>query len=89
MPTTPGNLRFAAVALEFFTKWIEAKALAKIMSGTLISFCVAKDNLPFWSAVLHNSRQWKQFCCTKFRNFYSELGIKLAFASLITQKVTE
>jgi hypothetical protein len=38
LSTVPGNLRFAAVALEYFTKWIEAKALAKITSGTLISF---------------------------------------------------
>ena len=38
LPTTPDNLRFVAVALEYFTKWIEAKTLAKITSGTLISF---------------------------------------------------
>ena len=35
LPTVPGNLCFARVALEYFTKWIEAKALAKITSGTL------------------------------------------------------
>jgi len=38
LPTVPGNLCFATVALEYFTKWIEAKALAKITSGTLIRF---------------------------------------------------
>ena len=38
LPTAPRNLRFATVALEYFTKWIEAKALVKIISGTLISF---------------------------------------------------
>jgi hypothetical protein len=30
LPTALGNLRFAALALEYFMKWIEAKALAKI-----------------------------------------------------------
>jgi hypothetical protein len=34
----PGNLWFEAVALEYFSKWIEAKPLAKVTSGTLISF---------------------------------------------------
>jgi hypothetical protein len=38
LPTEPENLCFAVVALEYFSKWIEAKALAKITSGTLISF---------------------------------------------------
>lgn len=38
LPPALGNLRFVAVALEYFTKWIEAKALAKITLGTLISF---------------------------------------------------
>ena len=38
LPAAPRNLRFAAVALEYFIKWIEDKALAKITSGILISF---------------------------------------------------
>lgn len=32
-PPAPGNLRYTAVALEYFSKWIEAKALAKITSA--------------------------------------------------------
>jgi ribonuclease HI len=38
LPTAPGNLRYAAVALEYFTKWIEAKPLANITSKTLQNF---------------------------------------------------
>lgn len=38
LPPAPGNLHFAAVALEYFSMWIEAKALARITSRTLISF---------------------------------------------------
>jgi hypothetical protein len=38
LPAAPGNLRFTAVALEYFTNWVVAKALAKITSKTLISF---------------------------------------------------
>jgi hypothetical protein len=27
LPTTPGNYKYAAVAVEYFSKWIESKAL--------------------------------------------------------------
>jgi hypothetical protein len=82
LPTVPGNLCFAVVALEYFIKWIEAKALAKITSGTLTSFV--------WQSIICHFKvlsyiivdNGKQFDCTKFRNFCSELGIKLAFASV-------
>ena len=30
LPTAPGNLRYAVVAVEYFTKWIEAKPLATV-----------------------------------------------------------
>jgi hypothetical protein len=30
LPTAPGNLRYAVVAFEYFTNWIEAKPLATI-----------------------------------------------------------
>ena len=57
--------------------------------GHLNQLCVATDNIPFRSVVLHNGRQWKQFNCTKFRNFCSELGIKLAFTSVNHPKSNE
>ena len=82
LPTAPSNLRFTAVALEYFTKWIEAKALAKITSATLISFVWQRIIYRFGvsSYIIVNNR--KQFDCTEFRNFCSELGIKLAFSSM-------
>jgi hypothetical protein len=76
LPTMLGNLHFTAVALEYFTKWIEAKALAKIMSSRQriiyhfgVSSYITVDN-------------GKQFNCTQFSNFCAELGIKLAFTSV-------
>ena len=77
-----GNLRFIAVALEYFTKWIQAKALAKITSGTLISFIwqriICRFGVPSYITVDNG----KQSDCTDFRNICSELGIKLSFASV-------
>jgi hypothetical protein len=35
MLATQGNLRYAVVAVEYFSKWIEAKTLATITSTTI------------------------------------------------------
>ena len=82
LPTTPGNLHFTAVALEYFTKWIEAKALAKITSATLISLVWQRIICHFGVLSYITVDNGKQFDCTDFRNFCCKLGIKLAFASV-------
>ena len=80
LPTAPGNVHFAVVALEYFTKWIEAKALAKITSGTLISFVWQRIICHFGVLSYITIDNGKQFACMEFKIFCNELGIKLAFA---------
>jgi hypothetical protein len=36
--TAQGNCRFAAVVVDYFTKWVEAKALANITAPTIQKF---------------------------------------------------
>jgi hypothetical protein len=38
LPTALGNLRYAVVAVKYFTKWIEAKPLATITSQSVKKF---------------------------------------------------
>ena len=38
LPTAPGNLQYEVVAMEYFTKWIEAKPLAMITSQAVKEF---------------------------------------------------
>jgi len=38
MPTAQGNLKYAVVAVEYFTKWVEAKPLTMITSATVQNF---------------------------------------------------
>jgi hypothetical protein len=38
LPTAQGNCKFAAVAVDYFTKWVEAKALANITAPTIQKF---------------------------------------------------
>jgi hypothetical protein len=35
LPTAQGNCKFAAVSVDYFTKWVEAKALANITAPTI------------------------------------------------------
>jgi IS30 family transposase len=38
LPTSQGNLKFTLVAVEYFTKWIEARAVSTITSKTAQKF---------------------------------------------------
>jgi len=78
----PENLCFTAIALEYFTKWIEAMALARITSSTPTSFVWQRIICYFGVPSYITVDNGKQFDCTEFRNFYNKLGIKLAFASV-------
>ena len=70
---------FTVVALEYFSKSIEAKALARITSGTLISFVWQRIICQFRIPTYITMDNGKQFDFTEFKNFCSELNIKLAF----------
>ena len=77
LPTAPGNFKYAAVAVEYFSKWIEAKALRDIIAATLQKFfwqkIVCRFSVPKEVTVDND----KQFDCTIFREFYLQLGTKL------------
>jgi hypothetical protein len=38
LPTAPGNYTHAVVAIEYFSKWVEAKPLLSITSATIQKF---------------------------------------------------
>jgi hypothetical protein len=62
MPTAQGNLKFAFIAVEYFTKWIEARAVSTITTKTAQKF--------FWQNIVSHFRvpseltvdNGKQFC---------------------------
>jgi hypothetical protein len=77
-----GNYKYAVVAVEYFTKWIEAKHLVNIASVRLKSF--------FWQNIICHFRvprkiavdNAKQFDCNIFKKFYHQMGVEEAFTSV-------
>jgi hypothetical protein len=59
LPTAQGNYKYAMLAVEYFTKWIEVKPLVNITSASL-----------------------KKIGCDLFKDFYHQMGIEAAFASV-------
>jgi IS30 family transposase len=82
LPTTQGNLKFAFVAVEYFTKWIEARAVSTITSKTAQKFfwqnIVCRFGVPSELTVDNG----KQFDSQDFKDFFFSIGTKLAFASV-------
>ncbi|XP_075649641.1 uncharacterized protein LOC142620098 [Castanea sativa] len=78
-PRATGNRRFFLVAVDYFTKWAEAKALANIRDIDVKKFVwrnmVTKFGVPK-SLVSDNGLQ---FDCKAFRKFYNNLSIKNRF----------
>jgi ribonuclease HI len=80
LPTAQGNLKFTFAAIEYFTKWIEARAVSTITSKTAQKFfwqnIVCRFGVPFEITVDNG----KQFDSQDFRDFRLSIRTKLAFA---------
>jgi hypothetical protein len=74
LPTAKGNCRFAAVAVDYFTKWVEAKPLANIKATTVQKFfwqnIVCRFGVPRELTVDNG----KQFDCYTFKEYCKTLG---------------
>jgi hypothetical protein len=82
LPTAQGNLKFTFVAVEYFTKWIEARAVSTITSKTAQKFfwqnIVCRLGVPSELTVDNG----KQFDSQDFRDFCFSIGTKPVFASV-------
>ena len=73
-PTTIRQLKFLVVGKDYFTKWVEAEALATITEKNLQSFVwrniICRYGIP--KVLVINNR--KQFDNKSFKDFWSQLG---------------
>jgi hypothetical protein len=82
LPTAQGNCRFVAVAVDYFTKWVEAKPLANIKAPTIQKF--------FWQNIVCRFAvpgeltvdNGKQFDCYTFKEYCKTLRTHAKFSSV-------
>nr|GFA69602.1 reverse transcriptase domain-containing protein [Tanacetum cinerariifolium] len=81
-PEGPGKVKFLIVAMDYFTKWIEAKAVATITGGQVKKFVwdniVCRFGIP-GEIISDNS---KQFADNPFKDWCDKLNITQRFASV-------
>jgi hypothetical protein len=82
LPPAQGNLKYVVVAVEYFSKWIEAKPLATITSVTVQKFfwqnIVCRFGVPKEITVDNGT----QFDAETFKDFCDRIGTKIHFASI-------
>ncbi|CAL2238124.1 unnamed protein product [Prunus armeniaca] len=81
MPQGKGQVKYDVVAVDYFTKWVEAEALATITAARMEDFIwtniYCRFGIPY-AIITDNGRQ---FDSEAFRQFCTRLKINLFFAS--------
>ncbi|CAL9019244.1 unnamed protein product [Prunus brigantina] len=81
MPEGKGQVKYAVVVVDYFTKWAEVEALATIIAARIETFVwqniVSRFGIPN-TIVTDNGRQFDN---AKFKQFCANLKIRLCFAS--------
>ena len=86
LPQGKGQVKFLLVAIDYFTKWVEAEALATITEARILSFVwkniicrfrIRKFGIP----LMIISDNGRQFDSQGFKDFCSNLGIRNQFSS--------
>jgi hypothetical protein len=82
LPPAQGNLKYVVVAVEYFSKWIEAKPLATITSATIQKFFWQNIVCCFGMPKAITVDNGTQFDAETFRAFYDQIGTKIHFTSV-------
>ena len=79
---TPANCRYAVVAVEYFTKWVEDEPVTTIRAANLVKFfwknIVCRFGVPLEITVDNG----KQFDSEHFRDYCDKIDTKACFASV-------
>jgi hypothetical protein len=82
LPPAQGNLKYVVVAVEYFSKWIEAKPLATITSATVQKFFWQNTVCHFDVPKAITVDNGTQFDAETFKVFCDLIGTKIHFASV-------
>jgi ribonuclease HI len=82
LPRAQGNLKYVVVAVEYFSKLMEAKPLATITSVTVQKFFWQNIVCRFGVPKAITMDNGTQFDAETFKEFYDQIGTKIHFASV-------
>jgi hypothetical protein len=82
LPPAQGNLKYVVVAVEYFSKWIEAKPLATITLVTVQKFFWQNIVCRFGVPKAITMDNGTQFDAETFKDFCDQIGTKIYFASV-------
>ncbi|KAK0570819.1 hypothetical protein LWI29_006948 [Acer saccharum] len=82
LPTAPGQAKHVIIAIDYFTRWVEAKSLVQITEANTTSFVKEYIVCRFGTPMAIITDLGKQFYNANFRFFYEERGIDLRLASV-------
>jgi transposase InsO family protein len=82
LPPTQENLKYVVVAVEYFSKWIEAKPLATITSAIVRKFFWQNIVCCFGVPKAITVDNGTQFDVEMFKAFCDQIGTKIHFASV-------
>jgi hypothetical protein len=86
LTTAQGNCRFTAIAVDYFTNWVEAKPLVNIEAPTIQKFfwqnIICRFGVPRELTVDNG----KQFDCYTFIEYWKSLGTHAKFSSVYHQQ---
>ncbi|WP_271039623.1 reverse transcriptase domain-containing protein [Agrobacterium sp. ST15.13.040] len=80
LPTAPGGVKFCVVAVDYFSKWVEAEPLATISAKEVQKFVWKNIVCRFGIPRVLVADNGSQFIDKGFQEFISDLGIKMHFA---------
>ncbi|KAK4845460.1 hypothetical protein QYF36_005345 [Acer negundo] len=82
LPTAPGQAKHAVVVIDYFTRWVETKALVKITKENTTGFVKKNIVCCFSTPMAIITDLGKQFDNANFKEFYEDRNIDLRFASV-------
>jgi hypothetical protein len=82
LPSSQGNLKYVVLAVEYFSKWIEAKPLAIITSGTIQKFFLQNIVCRFGVPKAITVDNGTQSDAKTFKAFCHQIGTKIHYASV-------
>ncbi|GJX06713.1 reverse transcriptase domain-containing protein [Tanacetum coccineum] len=81
-PEAPGRIKYLVVAINYFTKWVEAEPVATITGQKMLQFVWRNIFHRFGISGIIISDNGKQFASNPFREWCEELKIKQNFTSV-------